>query len=222
MRFMKMIGLATMAAVASMALVGVGSAAAQEEHRVVFCLENEELCKEGNAWPDETSFLGEALGGENAPVLLGVLPVKCEESYVAGLTLGEPGRDSLLVDIELLTFSGNCTNCPEVLVESLPYLGHIYHKENKYVLVVLEPLVLFHGCPVVGLCGYTEGEVELELENNEGSILALANGAPLTRHVGGLFCGNGEWDSHYLLLPSEGHEGEHLGNAWLSLLALNE
>jgi hypothetical protein len=222
MRFMKMIGLATMAAVASMALVGVGSAAAQE-HRVVFCKENEKLCKEGNAWPDETFFLGESLP-EEFPILLASLSEECEESKVAGRTLGSTERDSLLVDIELLTFSGNCKECPEVLVESLPYLGHITHEgEDKYSLVVLEPLVLFHECPIVGQCGYNAEEVELEIENNAGAILVLAEKAPLKRHAGSIFCpGSGEWDSHYLLLPSEGHEGEHLGNAWLSLLALNE
>jgi hypothetical protein len=228
MRFMKMIGLATMAAVASMAVVGVGSAAAQEEHRVVFCKTNETLCKEGGAWPDDTSFLGEALGGEKAPILLsGSLPVQCEESKVAGLTLGSKERHSLLVDIELLTFTGNCTNCPVVLENEQTFIGHINHVgEDEYTLVVLEPLVLFHECPIVGLCGYNEGEVELEIKNdevNEGYILVLAKEEPLNRHAGSIFCpGSGEWDAHYLLLPSKGHEGEHLGSAWLSLLPLNE
>jgi hypothetical protein len=221
MRFMKMFGLAALAAVASMALVGVGSAAAQE-HRVVFCEVNEPLCEEGNAWPDETFFLGLALP---EPILL-ASPFNevCEESHVAGRTLGEPGKDSLLVDIELLSFTGNCKECPEVLVENLPYTGHITHDgEGNYSLLVLNPLVLFHGCPIVGLCGYSAKEVHLELKNDEGAILALANEAELPRHAGSIFCpGSGKWDSHYLLLPSEGHEGEHLGNAWLSLLALNE
>jgi hypothetical protein len=217
MRLMKMLGMAVLAALASTALVGAGSATAQK-HRVVFCKANEELCKEGGAWADETFFLGKAL----KPIFLG-FPVECDESYVAGLTLGEPGSDVLLLNIELLTFVGNCTTCPEVLVESLPYTGHVYHEASGYVLSILSPLVLFDGCPLVGKCGYNAEEIELELQNKEGYILALANKAPLQRHAGSILCpGSVELDADYLLLPSEGHEGEHLGSAWISLLALNE
>jgi hypothetical protein len=223
MRFMKMLGMAMLAALASTALAGVGSAAAQEEHRVVFCKSNELLCKEGGAWPDETFFLGGTPEAE-PPVFLSSLPQQCEKSSLVWSTLGSTKRDSLLIDIELLTFSGNCRECPEFVAENLAYLGHIDHVgENKYVLVVLNPLFQLHGCPIIGLCGYNEEELEMELANSEGYILALVEKAPLKRHAGSIFCpGSAEWDIHYLLLPSEGHEGEHLGDAWLALLALNE
>jgi hypothetical protein len=221
MRFMKMIGLATMAAVASMALVGVGSAAAQEEHRVVFCKFNEELCKEGGAWPDETLFLGESLG---EPTLLGALTEKCEESHIAGEVLSKSLVESLLVHIELLTFEGNCTPCNPVLIEGLPYEGHITHTgSGTYSLLVLNPLALLDNCPLVGSCGFAAEEVHIELSNEGGSILALANEAKLGRHSGSLFCGNGAWDAHYVnLVPVAEHGGASLGSAWLSLLDFHE
>jgi hypothetical protein len=195
----------------------------------VFCEEEpdaELLCPKEKAWPDETFFLGEASTEEpfSPPVLLGALNEECDKSFVAGKGLDVPLSETLLIHIELLTFTENCSPCSPVLVTSLPDEAHIeMTAAHKYVMRVLKPLATLDNCPIAGACSYTAETVNIDLSDSEGYILALAENEELKRHAGGIFCpSSGEWDAHYLLLPSDGHTGEHLGGAWLALLDLHE
>jgi hypothetical protein len=90
--------------------------------------------------------------------------------------------------------------------------------ENEYSMLVLEPLTLFHGCPLVGLCAYAAEEVHIDAHNDgEGHIVALAEEEPLTRHSGSVFCpGSGEWDAEYLVKVLCEDEESYL-DAWLAL-----
>ena len=105
MRYLKMLGLASAAATALIAIGGVGTASA-----TVFCKENVTPCPAEKKWGATTEF-SSSLESALAVIKAGVVEVRCSTSTLAG-TINNAGGEGASVIVKLETFSfGNC-NCP--------------------------------------------------------------------------------------------------------------
>ena len=132
MRLIKMLGLAVVAALVSMAFIGAGTASAQTFTYV--CNEEKlENCTSGTVYEEGDQLEAELQAGTEAE-LSGTLPVNCEESSTTS-ELGEnPVKVSQIqVQITALTFKkcsnllGSCT----VKTLQLPYEGKLSQQENQ-------------------------------------------------------------------------------------------
>jgi hypothetical protein len=138
MRFIKMLGLAAVAAIAAMVLFGASSASA-----VSLCKKSAtvlpETCEE--AYPFGTTVATQLLAGSIAKLKAEPIgTVECKKSNVTGKTT-ELKEESLLGTIETVSFA-ECflgpTKCT-VTVEGLPYTAHLklFPAKEGYHLTVL-------------------------------------------------------------------------------------
>jgi hypothetical protein len=114
MKYLKMIGLAVVAAMALVAFVGASSASA-----VTLCKANEETCAAGNRYPSGTVIKAHS----PEAVLKGFATVTCE-SDVVDETKAETGNP-LLDLITSLTFT-NCKGCEKAEAINLPYKTELF------------------------------------------------------------------------------------------------
>jgi hypothetical protein len=204
-RLVKMLGLAAVAALASMAFIaGTASAA----HLVVLCDEDPTgLCPEGHLLPKDTIIHGklEPYGGNNHAILLSEGAAGnelCETSAVLGkITKSSPLHGA----IETVSFTGNCKPCSTVTISNTPYLAIFHHDlvgEHLWLFLVTGTvLALFTGCPFGAECGFSTEKVHLDVKNTATGlplILSLKN--VLKLHKGSAFlCGSeGQWDANYV------------------------
>jgi hypothetical protein len=112
MKYVKMLGLVTVAMVAVFAFVGAGSASA-----TVLCEANEDPCAvplpSGTVLKGETEEAGTYEGGE--------LKGKCNSSFVAKTTSNGGKEKTVTAEITSLTFSSCTGSCATVKAANLPY-----------------------------------------------------------------------------------------------------
>lgn len=108
MKHLKMLGIVVVAALASMAIVGAGSASA-----TVLCKKDATPCG-GEIWPKNQAFKSSLESGTEAvfkfTVESGSWEVKCTGSTMDGFIENAGGAGDVIIDLETLTFT-NC-GCP--------------------------------------------------------------------------------------------------------------
>jgi hypothetical protein len=200
-RLMKMLGLAAFSAVAAMAFLGAGTAAALPHEQYGLCKAKELLlCAAGNLIPVGSGTL---LGKAENPVLEGTLAEKCATSLAKGKVTGvldEKGR--LKTQIDSLTFTG-CEPCKKVTVNNLPLAGEItmnttlgsdWHYTSKGNASLTECsfglTCKFGSENVLGLLEYNAAGTSTVLNTNKAEL----------KFEGGseFFCGKiGKWNARY-------------------------
>jgi hypothetical protein len=241
-RLVKMLGLAMVAAIATMAFIGAGSASAQE-HKIVLCDELVTLCPNGHLWPEGTEL--EALAKE--PKLHSSLgtTTSCEDSIVTG-KVGPSPASPLTITSPLVEFgtlptpklglgcTGSCTGTGEETIH--PVLDSMQievEAVDKYYLTGTGLAALLK-CPLVGTCIFRGENIKVPISHtgkhpgHSGENLPLANFEVLlnrkTTHTnklkqsvsGSSFCpSTAEWLADYTLLLAK--FGEKVGLAWPSL-----
>jgi hypothetical protein len=209
MRLVKMLGLAMVAAIAAMALVGASSASAE-----TLCSENANPCPIGKRYASGTVIKAHS---EKA-VLKGFATVTCK-SDVAGELTQETGAP-LNAKMTSLTFS-NCEGCTEAKALNLPYRGlmHLLLATSLSHLLVHEweagtgrPGAVLKNCPLgISECVFSVSEepeagkpksADLMIEG--GNPASVKTGAPgsttvkLERTGGSAFCGStATWEATY-------------------------
>ena len=217
MRLIKMLGLAAVAALASMAFLGVGVASAD-----TFCEENVgsgNECPEGQRLTEGKLIMGltEAF---NPARLLGlnekgelINTTECHSTILGKVGANDGQHVSLLGLIESLTFT-NCTGyCKKGKGHSAPFLfkavaleGHVFvYKDNETGLL---PGALFEECVLGVSCLYVS-TVEATVLDIKFDLLK-ATQEPLKRSGHSAFCPpKAQWDGEYLLtLDVNGQPGE--------------
>ncbi len=226
MRLAKMLGLATIAAVAAVAFIGIGSATAV--HLVVVCLEDPAgLCPKGKL---KEAGLGlpilgklEALPTEKVhTVLLGALNVLCENSTIGGRITKSSPLHGIITELTI----SSCTPCSRVAALNLPYLVKFHHDltgEHLWLMLVEQDsetkpiLVEVENCLTGNICNYKAEKVHLDVKNTAGGLpLVLSLENVFTYESGPkLFCGTeGKWDANYLV---EILHGDIKETGWLAL-----
>lgn len=188
MKYLKMLVLTAVAALAAMAIVGATSASA-----VVLCKENKTPCPEAAQYPSGTKISAKLVAGTKA-VLKGSLTVECSVSTVSGETTAKSGSP-LPGKITGLTFS-TCTTCPTVTAESLPYTvsGNATGGGNG-TMTVSNPKVKLAGCFGFANCTASAASVTLDLVGGSPGRVKAVN-EPLT--ISGFGCGtSGTWNAEY-------------------------
>jgi hypothetical protein len=181
-RLIKMLGLASVAAIAAMALIGVGTASA------TLCKANESPCAAGNTYTPPTTVttlskgvvlkaaLGEALCESEATLK----HEKTEGSKLKGTITG-------------LTWS-NCTGCTTVTTTTLGTFDDEATGGGNGTILPLGTVVLLKGCPLGVECTASaiSGTTILSLT---GGAVGKANGVANTKvSLSGFGCGStGEW-----------------------------
>jgi hypothetical protein len=238
-RLIKMLGLAMVAAIATMAFVGASSASAQT-HKVVICKElinKGQLCPEGKEWPKGSVLLLLAL---NPELKTSATVVKCEDSLVEAKTLALSGN-GLPIEIFGLVFGKlptpklgeGCTGCTAGIHPILPMSGEIEVTGEDEFWFKATGLAVLLGCPLGLTCVYRGENIKAPIhhtgehpETHEGKNLPVALfKATLTRvtaHGGSSFCpATGEWIANYVgyLVHYQHVGGESLlGLGWPALL----
>jgi hypothetical protein len=189
-RFIKMLGLAALAAVAVTALLGAASASASVE-KTVLCKVNQELCKAENLWGSEVTI--KTLSTK--AILLGTLKVECHSE--ATILAESSDKTQILGKITALTWSG-CTNCPTVTTTKLPS-GTLLHTSGQNGLLHTTSLteVVLKGCGFFFECIAKASTALLTFTGGAigSTALAEANEVP-TEISGSAFCGSsGKWDA---------------------------
>jgi len=123
MKYVKMLSLAAVAAIAAMAFVGVGSASA---HSTALCKANELPCSAGNTLGSGAAIKAKLVSGTVANLLNSAGNVECKSSAVAGKTTSGLAT-TVAGEITSLTFT-ECKRGTEsctVTVKNLPYKASI-------------------------------------------------------------------------------------------------
>lgn len=187
MKYVKMLGLAMVAAIAAMALVGAGSASA-----TTLCKVNTNPCPEASRYTTPITVL--ALSTE--AVLSGSLNVTCH-SHVTVLVENNDGANKpLLGKITLLDWTGCSGGCSSATTTQLPSGSLTALGSGNGTLTAGKTVVELKGCLGFATCVATATEPKLEF--NGGSIgstaSAKANNVPVT--LSGFGCGStGTWNA---------------------------
>ncbi len=208
MKYIKILGLAAVAAMALMAFVGASSASA-----TVLCSQTPSgtpaACPTASTYGAGTTITGTA---EGALLTNNLNPVECEHSETEARITNTGGASSTVVGtIEELNFTGcSTTNIPitncTVTVEHLPYLGEVHWTEGTHNGTLTG---LNHGNGVPGakvVCGTVINcrfSAEPTLDVNGGNPASvLANEESLTISGGGLLMpicpSTAKWDAEYV------------------------
>jgi hypothetical protein len=203
---MKMLGLAVVAAIAALALAGVGTAMASGT--TALCKENVTTCPEAQRYPAGTVIEGLSTN----PVLLGTFggfftgSIACEHSVVAGKLDAKVGTP-LTGTIEKITFTGNCHStfggeCTVTTVKT-GKIDLLWISANLGTATSLgaEIEVKCGGFPAVE-CTFG-GEPKLHAEGSPAKELT-ASGATLTALRGSACPTNPRWDALYKIVKPEG------------------
>ncbi len=181
MKYVKMFGLAAVAAIAAMAFVGAGSASA-----TTLCKVNTNPCPEASRYPTHTTF--EALSTEAK--LTGSLTVTCT-SHVKVLAEKNHGSGLPLLGIISELKWTSCSGCSPVTTTLLPS-GSLLGS----TLTAGKTEVELKGCLGFAACKAVANEAKLTF--NGGAIgstaTAKANNVPVT--LSGFGCGtSGTWNA---------------------------
>lgn len=207
MKFLKVLGLAAVAAAVVMALVGAGTASAADTIAICKLLvtPSTALCPAGEVYPSGAKILASA----SKPKLLSSLgTVECPESKVVAETTAESGA-TLPISITTLTFgpAGKCSMCPTVDTAP-PYAGKVEVEEKEVEKVKVDDFFLnakgsatLLNCFGFGItCIYGESEIKSLIDTDPavGFATILIN-STLTRQIGssGLCPSTGTWEANY-------------------------
>lgn len=191
MRYMKMLGLAVVAATALMAFVGAGTASA------VLCKVKESPCAAGNQYPTPTTLLGVS----KEAVLSGNLEVKCE-SHVTIVHEGVKGG-KLFGKVTLLDWT-NCKGCSPVTTTTLPTFEDEPTGGGNGLITFSTTLVELKGCLGFATCKAEATGAKLTLTGGAvGTANAKATNVPVK--LSGFGCGTtGTWNATYTLTEVNG------------------
>lgn len=195
MKYLKMLGLAAVAAMAVAAFAGASTASA------TVCTEGTTTspCGSGHT-PYSGSIVAKLVPGTSA-VLEGTLKVSCSESEVAGTT-NSAGEGKLTS----VTFK-KCSNCPTVTSENLPWTAKATGSGGNGTMTVFNPRVLLQGCFFgAATCRATATEVNLEVIGGKPAKVIASNEPLKIETVSGFGCGSsGSWTATYeTTTPSTG------------------
>jgi hypothetical protein len=214
MRIIKTLGLAAVAAIAAMALLGAASASAH-----TICKSNHPLdeCPVGDRYTLPVTINSTLVAGTTATLLSSLGNVVCKKSAVSGKVTENTG-ESVLGKIESVTFE-ECklggTNCT-VTTENLPYTAHLLLAIES----VTEPadlgggtfqqhyhLVVLNGkahvvCGAFINCKFGAPEILFRVRplTTDTDLLVLQE----LEREGGFCPSTSTWHAQYLLLASEG------------------
>ncbi|HXR31048.1 MAG TPA: hypothetical protein VN752_07915 [Solirubrobacterales bacterium] len=233
MRFVKAFCLVALAALATMAFLGAGTASAQ--HKIVLCKELVTLCPAGKLWGKGT--LIELLAKD--PIWLSSLGTfLCEDSIVRGLTeqeIGDPFNfDSVTVEFGVLptpTLGLGCTGTCGAATEdwfhaTFENVRLLVEAVNKYSLL-FAGLILLLKCQFGITCVYRVNHAKVPIAHDGTHPLHAGINLPLenvlvtllrqTTHSGSSLCpAESIWHATYVLTLAKDHLGNE-GLAWPSL-----
>lgn len=192
MKLTKMFGLALVAAIAVMAIAGVGTASA------TLCKKNESPCAAANQYPVPTTIKGHAAKA----VLTGTIEVTCE-SDVTMVHEGEK-NGKLFGKITSLTWS-NCKGCsPVKTLEPFPTFDDEATGGGNGLVTVLNTVVELKSCLFFFTCKAEAAEADLKVTGGAvGTASATATNVPTK--VSGSGCGTtGTWNAKYILTEVNG------------------
>lgn len=234
MRFIKMFGLAAMAAVAAMAIVGAATASAGIHESIGFCLQNEGLlCQAANIIDPPAGgkllILAEALNPTLHNNAFFETSEKCEKSSVdvsATETMNNPINGS----VNALSFT-NCEPCKKVEAKGLPWANgelKMASTTGPWELHSNEGGALLSECTLGAECEYgvPATGVTLKGENEVAGANVKAVNVSLKYKAGSgeFLCGStGTWNAQYkataihLINSSGGDIGLH-SPWWFTLL----
>jgi hypothetical protein len=195
MKHLKMMGLAVVAALAVMAMVGAGTASAEG----TACSTNTSAC--GSLVAPGTK-ISASLATGHASLTTSVGTVTCKKSTVAG-TINEPGKAH--GEITGLTFtecSIGSTTCSAVKSENTPYTVTGVPTGSGNGDLTVTPKTLNPGaiveCGTVINCTFSSKHVNLKFTGGTGGVLptVMAENVSLERS-GGLCPSTATWNAHY-------------------------
>jgi hypothetical protein len=196
-RTIKVLGLGLVAALATMAIVGAGTASATNEFTAL-CKVKQLVCPEASQYKAGTVIKGQLKAGTKA-VLTGSLKVECEASTVGLELTGSALAKTLLGKFTELTFT-KCTTCPKVTA-ALGAFGPPHLKNIgglKGLLTVLTPEVFLESCFGFAKCTVKAAAVELDADTSVEPATVKAVSEKLS--VSGFGCGSeGTWTAEYVL-----------------------
>jgi hypothetical protein len=184
MKYVKMLGLAAVAAMALAAFAGAGTASA-----TTVCTSGTTTspCLSGQK-PYSGKIVAKLKAGTEA-VLSGSLSVKCKESVVSGTT-----NSSGVGTIESATFK-SCTTCPTVTSLTPWGAKAITGTAPNGTMVVEKPVVHLEGCFGFAKCTASATSVTLDVIGGTPAMV-IAKAEPLT--ISGFGCGtSGTWTAEY-------------------------
>ncbi len=192
MKLMKMLGLASVAAVAAMAIFGAGTASA------TLCKVNEKPCAAGNQYPVPTTIKGHAAKA----ILTGTIEVTCESDVV--ITHEGTVENKLIGKVLSLTWS-NCKGCnPVTTLTPLPTFDDEATGGGNGLLTVLNTLVELKSCLGLFTCKASAAAADLKVTGGAiGTANAVASNVPVK--LSGSGCGEtGTWNATYTLTEING------------------
>ena len=181
MRYVKMLGLAAVAAIAAMAFVGAGSASA-----TTLCKVNTSPCPAGSSWGEKSTVVASSTEAK----LTGSLTVTCKSSTTVTSEKNDGVSAPLLGKITALTWT-SCSGCSPVTTTLLPS-GSLLGS----TLTAGKTEVELKGCLGFATCKAVANEAKLTF--NGGAIgstaSAKADNVPVT--LSGFGCGtSGTWNA---------------------------
>jgi hypothetical protein len=202
-KYIKMLGLSMVAAIAAMAFVGASSASAAS---TALCKANELPCSTANTYGIGTVIAAELESGTKAVLKSSLGNVECTISTVGGTTttgLASP----LKGNIEELTFEG-CTlsgeSCTaETVVGSLPYPASL-----SWIEGTMNGTMTVEKAKVHVVCGFivncTFGGTVTPLTVKGGAMgLVEAKEVKITLIEGGICPSEAKWTANYLVTSPE-------------------
>jgi len=187
----RMVGLAMVAAIAAMALVGFSAGTASA---TVLCKKLESPCAAANQWPENTTVVAES----KKAVLLGTLAVTCASKTT--VVAEKNDASEILGKITALSWSP-CEGCTEVTTApaKLPISGILtLTTADKGLLTTTSTTeVILKKCPLGISCTATATSAKLVFDGGKigSTAKALADKVPVALS-GGFGCGTkGEWDA---------------------------
>jgi hypothetical protein len=192
MKFMKMLGISMIAAVAAMAIIGAGTASA------TLCKVNQSPCQAANQYPTHTTIRGFA----KVAILTGSLEVTCE-GHVVILHEGVKGG-KLFGKITLLEWL-NCKGCSPVTTTALPTFEDEALGGGNGLATVFGTKVELKGCLGFVTCKAEAEKADLKLNGGTigGTATAVAKEVPV-KLSGGLCGTTGSWTATYTFTEVNG------------------
>ena len=200
MKYLKMVGLAAVAAAALMAVVGAGTASATE-----LCSTNTTPCT-GTKYGTGTTLKASLVTGTEAVLSTNLDTVKCAASTVEGKTTSAGGSGATVVKGEIVSPSGlTFTSCKdsfgntcEVKAVNLPYNAEVSGSGEAAELVVTSTAGAGATvkCGSIINCTFTTKSASLAVKGLATPPVASAEGISLAR-TGGLCPSTSTWTAKY-------------------------
>jgi hypothetical protein len=186
-----MFGIAMVAAIAAMAIIGAGTASA------TLCKKKESPCAAANKYPVPTTIKAHATGA----TLSGTVTVTCD-SDVTLVHEGESGG-KLFGKVTSLTWS-NCKGCNPVTTTLLPKFEDVATGGGNGLLTFLTTKVELKACLGFATCQAEAKNSDLPVTGGAiGTAAATATNVPVT--LSGFGCGtSGTWNAKYVITEVNG------------------